>query len=524
MNRSFAGWAGLLFFSTSSLISGAPAFAKNDLVLAIGGEPDTGYDPLLGWGRYGHPLFQSTLLRRDADLNTVPDLATEWKLSDDRLVWTVTLRPGVVFSDGTPLTAEDVAFTFNEAASAGGALDLTVMEKAEAVDDLTVRIELKRPWVTFSENFYSLGIVPSDSYGQGYARNPVGSGPYRLVSWTEGEQLIVEANPDYYGPKSPFERLTFVFTGEDAGLAAARAGQVDMVSVPALMADDMIDGFKRLQVMSVDNRGLTFPMQAPGEVNAQGEAVGNAVTSDPAIRRAINLGVDREQLVEVVLNGFGRPAAGPADGMPWSNADAAVTYAPDEARAMLDAAGWLVGDDGFRAKDGVKAGFKIYYPASDAVRQALTVVVAEQLKALGINAQPTGASWEQIERFAHQEPVMLGWGSHSPLEVYSLYNSDWGGVGFYNPGYFSDAVVDAHLADAQQAATLEASYPHWQAAEWDGETGFSARGLAGWAWLVNLDHIYFTNECLDIGKTQIEPHGHGWPITTMIDQWAWTCD
>ena len=513
--------AGVLIVS-GVLAAAVPAAAKSELILAIGGEPDTGYDPLLGWGRYGHPLFQSTLLKRDAALETVPDLASAWSLSDDRLVWTITLRPDVTFSDGTPLSAEDVAFTYNEAAKAGGALDLTVMEEAAAIDDLTVEIRLKRPWVTFAENFYSLGIVPSDSYGPGYARNPVGSGPFRMVSWTEGEQLIVEANPDYYGQQPEFGRLTFVFSGEDTSLAAARTGQVDMVSVPALMADDDIDGFRKVIVPSVDNRGLSFPMTAPGAVN--GGTVGNAVTSDLAIRRAVNLGVDREQLVEVALNGYGRPAYGPADGLPWSNPEAAVAYDPGGARALLDAAGWTVGDDGIRVRDGVRAAFDIYYPASDSVRQALAVVTAEQLKSLGIAARPLGATWEQIGRVDHREPVMFGWGSHSPLEVYSLYNSAWGGVEFYNPGYFSDETVDAHFADAQQSASLEASYPHWQAAEWDGQTGFSARGLAGWAWLVNLDHVYFVNECLDIGETQIEPHGHGWPITAMIEQWTWTCE
>ena len=502
----------------------APAFAKSDLVLAIGGEPDDGYDPILGWGRYGHPLFQSSLLKRDADLNTMPDLADAWSLSDDRLVWTITLRPDIVFSDGSPLTAEDVAFTFNEAAKAGGALDLTVMEKAEALDDLTVEIRLKRPWVTFSENFFSLGIVPSDSYGPGYARNPVGSGPFKLVSWVEGEQLIVEANPNYYGPKPEFDRITFVFSGEDTSLAAARVGQVNMVSVPALMADDDIDGFNKVVVQSVDNRGMSFPMTKPGEVNADGEAVGNDVTSDLAIRRAINLGVDREQLVEVALNGYGRPAYGPADGLPWSNPDAAISFDPDAARALLDDAGWMPGDDGVRQRDGVRAAFDIYFPSSDSVRQALAVVAAEQLKSIGIAARPMGATWEQIERVSHQQPVMFGWGSHSPLEVYSLYNSGWSGIEFYNPGYFADETVDGHLADAQASASLEASYPHWKAAEWDGETGFSAQGLAGWAWLVNLDHVYFVDACLDIGETQIEPHGHGWPITSMIEQWTWTCE
>src|SRR5262245_6980879 len=84
----------------------AQAAPKTQLTLAIGGEPEKGYDPLLGWGRYGHPLFQSTLLTRDADLKTQPDLARTWSLSADRLTWTVTIRDDAKFSDGTSLTAK----------------------------------------------------------------------------------------------------------------------------------------------------------------------------------------------------------------------------------------------------------------------------------------------------------------------------------------------------------------------------------------------------------------------------------
>ena len=119
---------------------------------------------------------------------------------------------------------------------------------------------------------------------------------------------------------------------------------------------------------------------------------------------------------------------------------------------------------------------------------------------------------------------MFGWGSHTPLEVYSLYDTALGGVDYYNAGYFSNAAVDAHFAAAQAAESLEASYPDWQLAEWDGTTGFGPEGDAGWAWLVNLDHIYYVNQCLDIGPTQTEPHGHGWPITALIQNWKWTCE
>lgn len=509
----------------ATLSGGAVAAPKKELVLAIGGEPDTGYDPLLGWGRYGHPLFQSTLLARDAALASVPDLATATTLSEDRLSWTIAIRPDAKFSDGTPLTARDVAFTFSQAARAGGALDLTVMESATASDDSTVVIRLKKPWITFTENFYSLGIVPEATYGKGYARQPVGSGPYELVSWTEGEQLIVKANPNYYGKAPAFERITFLFTGEDTSMAAAGAGQVDMVSVPAALADSVPSGFKSVVARTVDNRGLTFPMLPDtGKTNAEGERLGNAVTSDRAIRQAINLGIDRELLVEVALHGHGTPAHGPADGLPWSNPDAAVPYDLAAAKALLDAAGWAPGGDGIRARDGIRAAFPINYPASDSTRQALAVTLAELLLPLGIEATPQGITWEAIERVMHSEPVLFGWGSHSPLEIFSLYESGWGGVEYYNAGYFANETVDRHLAEAQAAPSLEASYPAWQKAEWDGTTGFGPKGEAGWAWLANLDHVYFVRECLDVGATQIEPHGHGWPITASIQNWTWTCD
>lgn len=501
------------------------AAEKSDLVLAIGGEPDTGYDPVLGWGRYGHPLFQSTLLSRDADLATTPDLATAWTLSLDRLTWTITIREDAKFSDGTPLTARDVAFTFTKAATAGGTLDLTEMVSATAPDDKTVVIRLKQPWITFAENFYALGIVPASKYGADYARNPIGSGPYRLASWKQGEQLIVEANPNYYGRKAPFDRLTFLFTGEDTSLAAANAGQVDMVSVPVSLADALPAGFKPVVVNSVENRGLHFPM-APdeGKKESEGNAIGNGVTSDPAVRKAINLGIDRQKIVDAALQGHGKPAYGPADGLPWSNPDSAVPFDLSAAKALLDEAGWVPGADGIREKNGLRAAFPINYVASDSTRQAVTVVLSELLKPLGIEATPNGTTWEVIGRVMHSQPVLFGWGSHSPLEVYSLYQSSWGGVDFYNPGYFSNATVDRHFEEAQHAASLEASYPAWQKAEWDGTTGFGAKGEAGWAWLVNVDHVYFVSKCLDVGKTQIEPHGHGWPITAGIQGWTWTCD
>ncbi len=110
--------------------SSPAAPARTELTLAIGGERSEGYDPTTGWGRYGSPLFQSTLLTRDNDLRIVPDLAESYQVSDDGLVWTVKIRRDAKFSDGHPLTAADVVYTFNTAAGSASVVDLTQLEAA----------------------------------------------------------------------------------------------------------------------------------------------------------------------------------------------------------------------------------------------------------------------------------------------------------------------------------------------------------------------------------------------------------
>jgi peptide/nickel transport system substrate-binding protein len=507
------------------LAGGAHAAPRTELVLAIKGEAEQVYDPLYGWGQYGHPLFQSTLLTRDADLHTRPDLATSWILSDDRLTWTVMIRSDVTFSDGSPLTAEDVAFTFRQASTTGGLNDLTVLADAKAVDQRTIVLTLKEPRITFAESFYTLGIVPSKAYGEGYARRPIGSGPYRLVQWSKGQQLIVEANPNYYGPKPAFQKLTFLFTDDDTTFAAAQSGKVDIAAVPPALGGKVPAGMKKIAARTVDNRGLMFPMvPATGRTSSRGGPIGNDVTADRAIRQAINVAIDRNALVNAVLSGHGTPAFGPADGLPWSNREARVKDGDlAAARDILAKGGWTPGRGGVLTKGGREARFGLLYPASDATRQMLALAVADMLRPLGIVAEPAGKSWDEIRRFMHANVVVFGWGSHNPLEVYYLYHSQFAGTGSYNPGFYKNAKVDAYLDAAQKASSFEASFPFWQEAEWDGEEGFSARGDASWAWLVNLDHVYFVQSCLDLGKLQTEPHGHGWPITAGVLNWRWTC-
>lgn len=499
---------------------------RRELVLAIGGESSDGYDPITGWGRYGSPLFHSTLLARDNDLNIVNDLAERYAVSDDGLVWTIKIRADVKFSDGKPLTARDVAFTFRTAARSGSVVDLTQLESATALDDTTVELRLKKPQSTFVHRLITLGIVPEHAYGPDYARKPVGSGPFRLVQWDEGQQLIVEANPYYYGPKPNFDRIVFLFIGEDAAFAAARAGQVHVVSVPPALGRQQIAGMKVLPVDSVDNRGIMFPMVPDtGEKTEKGYSIGNNVTADRAIRRAINYAIDRQALVNGVLEGFGSPAYGPVDGLPWwEESTKFQDNNPGRARQILAEGGWTDNNgDGVLEKGNLKAEFTLVYPASDSTRQSLALAVADMVKPLGIVINLRGASWDEIETLMHSNAVLFGWGSHDQTEVYNLYHSSMRGQGWYNTGFYSNPVVDGYLDQALSSVSEKEAIPYWKKAQWDGTTGFSALGDAAWAWLVNLDHVYFVSQCLDTGKQRIQPHGHGWPITANIVEWQWTC-
>lgn len=498
--------------------------APTELRLAVGGEPDDGFDPTLGWGRYGSPLFQSTLLSRGADLAITTDLATSYDVSDDGLTWTVELRDEAMFTDGRPVTPEDVAYTFNTAAEQGGLTDVTALDEAVAIDEDTVELRLDEPRSTFVNRLVSLGIVPQHAHGDGYATAPVGSGPYELVSWQQGQQLVVQRNDDYYGQMPAFERLVFVFTDEDASLAAARVGEVQVAAVASSLATQQIDGMRVEAITSLDNRGISFPTVPDEGRDVDGVPIGDGVTADLAIRQAVNMAVDRAGLVEGILEGYGSPANGPVDGAPWYEPASAVT--DDDlagAEELLEVAGWTDRDgDGIRDKDGTAASFTLLYPADDSLRQGLALAVADMVRSAGIEVVTEGVAWEEIDQRLHSDAVLFGWGSHDPTEMYNLYHSAQAGVDYYNPGYYADADVDARLDDALSATDPAKADAAWRAAQRDTDgSGFAAD--APWVWLVNLEHTYYVDECLDLGEPQVEPHGHGYPITAGVTSWAWTC-
>ena len=486
----------------------------DEVVVVMGptSEPEAGFDPAFGWGAGEHvhePLIQSTLTVTNADLTIGYDLATDMAVSDDGLTWTVTIRDDVSFTDGASLTAEDVAFTYNTVKATSSVNDFTMLSSAEAIDDTTVVFHMTKPYSIWPYTMAIVGIVPEHAYDSAtYGSNPIGSGRYTLVQWNRGEQIILEANPDYYGEAPKMKRVTILFMEEDAAFLAVQAGQADLAYTSATYADQSPAGYGLLSCESVDNRGINLPTE------------GNPVTADLAIRRAINIGIDREEMIQNVLNGYGTPAYSVCDKLPWYNAASQVAYDPDEAIGLLEEAGWVLGDDGVRVKDGVRAQLNILYSTGDSVRQALAADLSNQLAELGISCTVEGVGWDTAYDRALTTPLVWGWGAHTPMELYNIYHTmPDTGTALYSP--YANPIVDTYMDQALACSDLDDSYELWQKAQWDGTTGVTQNGDIPWVWLVNVNHLYWVRDGLQVAEQKIHPHGHGWSIVNNVDQWSW---
>jgi len=494
---------------------------KDELVLAIGEEPDEGFDPTRGWGQYSSPLIQSTLLKYDKDFNVEYDLAKDYKVSEDGRKWTVALKDSIQFSNGNPLTAKDVVFTYKLAKDSQSIIDLTNLDKIEHDEDHRVIFHLKKRNSTFIEQLTSIGIVTEKDYSDDYAKSPIGSGPYVLEQWDKDEQVILKSNPKYHGEKPFFQKLTFVFLSEDARLAAAKSGQVDIASIPPSFAEAKIDDMKLISLKSVENRGVVLPFTPDEGKKVEGKPIGNDVTADKALRKAMNVAVDREKLVEGVLNGYGYPAYTLTDNLPWSNSDIEIDDGKiDKAKGILEDGGWKE-KNGVRQKEDLKAEFSLYYPADEENRQSLAIAFADMMKPLNIKVNVKGKSWDHIAKKMHSEAVLFALGNPTPLEYYYTFSTKAQGSGYNNVNYYSNATVDKNINKAFKADSIENAYEYWKKAQWDGKEGTGFKGDASWVWLVNLEHLYFIREGLEIGEQKLQPHGHNWPITDFIENWHW---
>lgn len=510
----------------AAMFLGGTSVERNpdELVVAAaghGGEPEEGFDPMYGWAYNGEPLIQSSLFRFDNNRSIINDLGTGYETSDSK-VWTVTIRNDVKFSDGTNLTAEDVAFSFNTAAKSEGYLFYDSFEKTEVLDDYTVQITLKEPQAEFLYTLARQPIVPHDYYNnETYGEKPIGSGPYKLVQWDKGQQAIFELNEYYYGKKPEFKKLTILFYEEDAAFNAAKKGEVDIATIPNNYANETIEGMHLEALPSYDTIYITLPyLNNTGNKTEDGNPIGNNVTSDLSIRKALYTAMNRQKLIDDVLLGYGTVDFTGVDKLPWANNESKLNDSdPEKAKAILKEGGWEDTDnDGIVEKNGTKASFTLLYNAERPTDQQLAIAFSEQMKKIGIDVKVEGKSSDEISALRGSNAALSAYGSNDLDPIYSSYLSSVAGQGYSNPGFYSNPTVDKYLIESQSSASLDEAYEFMRLAAWDGTTGFGPKGDIARLFIADKDYLLFVSDTLDIGTPNIQPHGCG-DIYGNIYEW-----
>ncbi|CAL9383692.1 Oligopeptide-binding protein AppA [Streptomyces sp. enrichment culture] len=485
--------------------SGDGKGGAESVVIGVASEPDT-LSPLLGYGKDGNSKIFDGLLARDTDLKLKPALAKALpEIGDGGRTYTYTLREGVKFSDGEPLTAEDVVYTYetildpktnNTARS-----ELDAVESVRASGDDQVVFTLKYPYAAFAARTV-LPVVPEHVAGGqdpntgSFNTEPVGTGPYTLVKWSKGEKLTFKANPDYWGGEPAVKSFTMAIIADDNVRATRlRSGDLDGAVLPPNLAATFKDDDSRrtYDAKTYDFRAVTLPTAGP-------------VTGDRAIRRALDAAVDREAMVDKILDGAGLPAYGPLPtDDPWYAKDIARDQDLAEARRVLDRAGWRTGGDGIRAKDGQRAAFTLYYPSGDKVRQDHALAYASDAKRAGIEVNVESATWEVIEPRMGRDAVLAGFGSVGDPDfgLYTLLHSSLAGDGFNNMARYDNPAVDQALDTGRRSQD-----PDERRAAYDTIQQELVEN-PGYTFLTHIDHLYVLADRWEGLTTQLEPHEHG---------------
>ncbi|WP_424215664.1 ABC transporter substrate-binding protein [Streptomyces sp. BI20] len=478
---------------------------EESVVVGIANEPET-LSPLLGYGKDGNSKIFDGLLAHDTDMKLKPALAAALpEVSADGLTYTFTLRQGVKFSDGAPFGARDVVATYRTVLDpktnnpSKGELDAVAKVEEKGAD--TVVFTLKYPYAPFAERTV-LPIVPhrategGDVNGGEFSTKPVGTGPYVLTDWSKGEKISFKANPDYWGGAPAVKKLTMaVVKDDDVRATRLRSGELDGAILPPNLAKTFAKDKDRttLTAKSFDYRQVTLPTH-------------NKVTGDLAVRRALDIAVDRQAMVDKLLEGAGKPAYGPVPtDSPWFTAGTERRHDPKAAEKILDEAGWKPGEDGIRVKDGVRASFPLWYTSGDKIRQDHALAFASDAKKIGVEVKTESGGWEVIEPRMKTDAVLAGGGSPADpdFDQYLTLKSSLGGDGFNNMAWYDNPAVDAALEEGRKSgdrATRKNAYDTIQ------------RELVenpGYVYLTHIDHLYVLNDRWDGPSTQVEPHDHG---------------
>jgi len=394
---------GLAWFSGSAAAeSSAPPEEKVALHIGMVQEPDN-LNPFIGVQgidyMFWHMNYDFLVGFDSKTLEPRPELATEWTVSEDGKEWTFTIREGSTWQDGEPVTAGDVAFTFNYIVD-NELLNLSTYTNgitgAEVIDDTHVKVFTSAPKANMLRMV--VPILPEHIWSKvsgkaattSYQNKPpiVGNGPFQLVEWKKGKFVRFEANPAYWAGKPKVDEVVFqLYTNPDTMAQDLKLGTIDgAVDIPPAQFGPLGSEEGITTSQSTSWNFIELAMNCYDSPDSKG----NPVLKDQQFRTAVNWAVDRQKVVDVAYQQYatlGSSLIVPYSKYHWEPpADLAFTYDPAKANEILDAAGYKdVDGDGFReTKDGEQLSLRFYATTDSVQNQTAAKLIVGWLEDVGI--------------------------------------------------------------------------------------------------------------------------------------------
>jgi len=389
------------------------------LVFGRGGD-SVGLDPgreTDGESFYGTTqIFDNLVEFKNGTTEVQPALAKSWDISDDGLTFTFHLEEGVKFHDGTPFNADAVVFSLGRQLwedhpyynlgpwKYWGYMDMSnIVKDIVAVDEYTVRIDLKKVEAPFLANLamdFAGMVSPTavEKYGEDFKSNPVGTGPFKFVSWQKDDNIVLERNDDYWRRPAYLDRLILkVIPDATARYLALQKGEIDVMDFPS--PEDLAEMKANPDLKVIQQEGLNVGYLA---LNTQKKPYDNKL-----VRQAMNYAINKEEIITAVFGEAGTAAKNPIPPTMWSynNAIDPYPYDPAKARELLAEAGY---PDGFTTELWAMPVSRPYFPDGRKVAE----IMQAQLKEVGITAEIVSYEWgtylEGTDNGKHQA-ALLGW-------------------------------------------------------------------------------------------------------------------
>jgi peptide/nickel transport system substrate-binding protein len=418
-------------------------------------------------------LIFDGLTRVDERGEIVPNLADRWDISADGLVYTFHLRENVLWHDGAPFTSADVVFTVNTLQSPEyvGVPFLAEMWRSvvvQQVDSYVVRFVLREPFSPFLD-YTTVGILPrhilasvptADLMKSPFSSSPIGTGAF-MIDQVSARHIVLIANPSYFGPAAYLGRLEFFFYPDAPSVFEARQrGEVDGI---ARVLPQNLQAVRRDESLSL----YSAPLSGFNVVYLN---LDRAIFQDRNVRQAMLLALDRQKLVDSVLDGQGIVIDSPILPSSWAFDPNIKRYGydPRKAKTLLEDAGWFdENGDGVRERGQLRLEFSLATNADDPVRVQLVDVISEQLSQVGIRAVPEAVAWEELVsqrlRLRRYEAVLSGWQNLPPdPDPYPYWHSSQANEEGLNFANSISSEADALMAEARSTSDRARRYELYQ--------------------------------------------------------------